>query len=97
MPSDYVASLQKAIRAMHKCGSRYVQSVPVTEKFRGQITWVGTVEIFDLIGHPTAKRAYAWSYRDGTQTKSVAVLEVPPVDSPQSAVKVAIAAKGRSQ
>ena len=97
MPSDYIANLQKAVQAMHKCGSRYVQSVPVTEKFRGQIAWVGTVEIFDLIGHPTAKRAYAWSYRDGKQTKSVAVLEVPPVDSPESAVKVAIAAKGRNK
>ena len=29
--------------------------------------------------------------RDGDQNKSIAVLEIPPVDSPQSAVKVAIA------
>lgn len=96
MPSDYVVKLQKAIRALHRCNSRYVESVPVTEKFQGQVAWVGVVEVFDLIGHPTAKRAYAWSYRDGKQTKSVAVLEVPPVDSPQSAVKVAIASKSRS-
>jgi hypothetical protein len=34
---------------------------------------------------------FEWSYRDGDQTKSIAVLEVPPVESPQSAVKVAIA------
>jgi len=54
---------------------------------------------FDLVGHPKAKRAFAWSYRDGDETKSVAVLEIPPVDSPQTAVKVATAAKadaGRS-
>jgi hypothetical protein len=49
----------------------------------------------DLIGHPNAKRVYAWTYRDGAQNKTVAVLEIPPVDSPQSAVKVAVAARGR--
>jgi hypothetical protein len=63
--------------------------------FEGQTAWEGTVEVFDLVGHPKAKRAYAWSYRDGNETKCVAVLEIPPVDSPQNAVKVAIAAKAK--
>jgi hypothetical protein len=49
----------------------------------------------DLMGHPNAKRVYAWTYGDGAQNTTVAVLEIPPVDSPQSAVKVAVAAKGR--
>ena len=40
-------------------------------------------------------RAYAWSYRDGDTVKSVTILEIPPVDSPQSAVKVAIAAEAK--
>ncbi len=31
----------------------------------------------------------------GNQTKSISVLEIPPVDSPQSAVKVAIASKAK--
>jgi hypothetical protein len=47
------------------------------------------------IGHPKAKRAYAWTYREGDQNKTIAVLEIPPVDSPESAVKVAIASKAR--
>jgi hypothetical protein len=51
------------------------------------------VEVFDLVGHRQAKRAYAWSYRDSDQNKTFAVLEIPPVDSPHSAVKVAIASK----
>jgi hypothetical protein len=38
---------------------------------------------------------YAGTYRDGDKNKTIAVLEIPPVDSPESAVKVAIAAKGR--
>lgn len=92
---DKIANLQEAIRARHGCESRHVESVPVREVFRGETAWQGTVEVFDLIGHAKAKRAYAWSYQDGGETKSTAVLEIPPVDSPESAVKVAIAAKAR--
>jgi hypothetical protein len=90
-----VKRLQKAIKEIRRCDSRHVESVPVVEQFEGQTAWQGTVEVFDLIGHPQATRAYAWSYRDGDQIKSVTILEIPPVDSPQSAVKVAIAAKGK--
>lgn len=97
MPSDYVANLRKAIYAMHRCNSRYIESVPVTERSQGKVTWAGVVDVFDLIWHPTAKRAYAWSYRDGAQTKCVTVLEAPPVDSPQSAVRISIAATRRDQ
>jgi hypothetical protein len=90
-----VKSLQSAIQAMHGCDSRYVESVPVHEVFQGQTAWQGTVEVFNLVGHSKAKRVYAWQYQEGKETKTVAVLEIPPVDSPQTAVKVAIAAKAR--
>lgn len=95
MQPEKIKSLQDAIKAMHGCDSRYVESVPVVERFENKIAWHGTVEVFDLIAHPKAKRAYAWSYRDGDENKTIAVLEIPPVDSPQSAVKVAIASRGK--
>jgi hypothetical protein len=88
--------LQEAIRAMHGAESRYVESVPVREVFNDLVAWDGIVEVFDLIDHPQAKRCYAWSFQDGKQTRSVAVLELPPVDSPETAVRVAIAAKAKS-
>ena len=88
-----ITKLKDAIRASHGCESLHVESVPVKEVLEGQTTWQGTVEVFDLIGTPKAPRAYAWSYRDGNQNKTVAVLEIPPVDSPESAVKVAIGAE----
>jgi hypothetical protein len=53
------------------------------------------VEVFDLIEHPQGKRAYAWIYSEGNQDHTVIVLEKPPVDSAQMAVKVAIAARAR--
>jgi hypothetical protein len=89
--------LHKAIRETRRCNSRHVASVPVVEQFEGQTEWQGLVEVFDLIGHPQAKRAYAWSYQDGDKIKSITILEIPPVDSPQSAVKVAIASKARAK
>ena len=55
------------------------------------------LKFFDLVAHPQAKRAYAWSYRDGDQNKTIAVLGIPPVDSPQSAVKASIAAQAKSK
>ena len=95
MQPKEITELKDAIRETHGCESLHVESVPVKEVFENQIAWEGTVEVFDLVGHEKAKRAYAWSYRDGDQNKSIAVLEIPPVDSPQSAVKVAIASKAR--
>lgn len=93
---DKISELQVAIRKTHGCESRYIGSVAVTERFNGQIAWKGVVETFELIGYPKAKRAYAWTYREGDQDKTTIVLKIPPVDSPQSAVKVAIASKARA-
>jgi hypothetical protein len=81
---------------LHNCGATWRETVPVQEVFHGQIIWKGEVEVFDLNGHPKAKRCYAWSHLDGDndeRTRFVAVLEIPPVVSPETAVKVAIAAE----
>ena len=78
---------------MHKANSKWVGSVPVHEVFQGQTVWQGEVEVFDLTGHPKAKRCYGWSHLDGPRderTRFVAVLEIPPVDSAQRAVQVQI-------
>jgi hypothetical protein len=59
-------------------------------------TWEGEVEIFDLVGHPKARRCHAWGNEDGDEFRSTAVVEIPPVDSPSSAVDAAIAVKSKS-
>jgi hypothetical protein len=51
-----------------------------------------------LNGHPKAKCAYGWARRDGKNDKGerfVTVLEIPPVDSALTAVRVSIGADGR--
>ncbi len=89
--------LQRAIRDLHGCDSRHCESVRVTETWQGETVWDGTVEVFDLIGHPTAKRAYAWSHalEGSTKRRFVAVLHEGKVNSPQAAVRAAIVAEHR--
>jgi hypothetical protein len=90
---DYLARVQVAVSQLHNCGATYVETVPVNEVFRGQTVWQGEVEVFDLNGHPKAKRAYAWSHREGKNDEGerfVAVLEIPPVVSPVTAVRASI-------
>ena len=87
---EYVEHLQKAIRATHGANSKHVETVPVVEMFKGAVAWQGEVEVFDLLDHPKAKRCYAWSYDLATGSRTLAVLQLPPVISPQTAVKVAI-------
>ena len=53
----------------------------------------GLMTASDAEPHPQAKRAFGWSHPDGDDNKTerfVTVLEIPPVDSPQTAVKIAI-------
>ncbi|HEY6803731.1 MAG TPA: hypothetical protein VI306_09145 [Pyrinomonadaceae bacterium] len=94
--SDYINKLQKAIRDLHGCESQYLETVEVTETFQGKTIWQGDVEVFQIRGHPKAKRAFAWSHVDGAndqQTRFITVLELPPVTSPETAVKAAIMAE----
>ena len=93
MASREIIELQNAIRATHGCESRWEASVRVEGTFEGETAWSGIVEIFSLVGHPKAKYAYAWTSRDGNQNRTTVVLKIPPVDSPYSAVKIAIASK----
>ncbi len=91
--SEYLSRLKLTIEHLHHCGAFHRESVPVHEVFRGQTVWQGEVEVFDLAGHPKAKRCYGWSHPDGPDDKDerfVTVLELPPVESAKTAVQVAI-------
>ena len=90
---NYIKRLQQAIRDLHGCQSQYLETVTVKEMFQGKIVWWGDVEVFEIRGHPTAQRAYAWSQLAGTSdqgSKYVTVLELPPVTSPENAVRAVV-------
>lgn len=93
---NYIARLQNAIWQLNRCKSRYVESVVVSEMPAGlpkSPVAEGEIVVFEICDHSHAKRAYAWSYREGNNTRFVVVLEIPPITSPQTAVEAAIAAQ----
>ena len=94
--SDYIGEIQRAFLKLHGCEATYVETVPVVEEFQGKTVWQGDVEVFDIRGHPKATRGYGWSHATGEHDQGrryFTVLELPPVDSPQTAVKIAIASE----
>lgn len=97
---DYIGELRKVIRQLHGCEADHAETVPVKEVFQGQTVWEGEVEVFNIRGHPKARRCYAWAHPTGEDDKGkryVAVLELPPVDSAQKAVRAAIVDEARRQ
>lgn len=64
-------------------------------KFEGKTVWEGVVHVFDLAGHPKAKRAYAWSspIEGSDKRRFFAVLHMGAIKSPADAVRAAIVAE----
>jgi hypothetical protein len=93
------SELKKAVESQHGCTATVSQSVPIKETFGGKTVWEGVVHVFSLIGHPTSKRAYAWSspIEGSDKRRFFAVLHVPPVTSPVEAVRAAIVAEQRAK
>jgi hypothetical protein len=89
LKKKYIERLQQVVQHLHNCSATWLKSVPVTESFQGKTVWQGDVEVFTLTMHPKAKRCYGWSY--GEPEQFITILELPPVDSAQAAVKVGVA------
>ncbi len=86
--------LERAFLDLHGCTANHIGSMPVRETFEGQVVWEGVVQIFELEG-ATATTGYAWDHAldDTEEHRVVAVLHQGPVDSPQAAVRAAIASE----
>ena len=86
-----IKDFQDEIQTVYGCKSSYCRTVHIREPVEGGSVWDGFVKVFDLFGHPDAECCYAWSRRVGSQLKITLVLNSPPVDSPESAVRSALA------
>lgn len=95
--ADYQANLREAVERLHGCHANYRESSEVQERYKGESVWHGIVQIFDLEGHPEATVCYAWSspVEGSDRRKFYAVLHIPPVDSPEAAVRAAIVSDSR--
>jgi hypothetical protein len=90
--NDNIEQLKQIIENTHQCMAQFVESIAVSETFKGQIVWQGIVHIFDIKDNALTTRCYAWSSPvEGSKTRRFyAVLHIPPVDSPQKAVRASI-------
>jgi hypothetical protein len=86
--------LRLAIQQLHGCPSRLIEVVPLPGDTPAGHVLGGAVHVFEIIGHPTASRCYAWASPSKTSTTTMhAVLHSDLVSSPRLAVK-RFAAKG---
>jgi hypothetical protein len=95
--SKWIEDLRLAVETMEHRMARHESSTPIRETFRGQTVREGGVESFSLAGHPKAKPSYAWSYQDKRETQYAITLEIPPGESPITAVRAAIVAEARAK
>lgn len=97
---SYIEELRDVIRRLHNADAVHVESVPVTEVASGETIWDDVVEVFDLIGHPTAHRVYAWSHDTDDPERPrrhVTILHLHPIKSAQDAVRAAIVQEFRER
>lgn len=97
---NYIDELKDIIHRLHGVKATHVESVPVKEVFQGQTVWDGIVEVFDLHDHPRASKAYAWAHDTDDPLhpkRHVTVLHIPPVTSPELAVRAAIVQEYRER
>ena len=90
--------LKQSVEKTHGCSARWLRAEPVNEQFQNKAVWQGVVHLFEISGHASATRAYAWSspIEGSTKRRFFAVLEVPPVTNPVEAVRAAIVQEHRS-
>jgi hypothetical protein len=83
------------VRALSRAGFTAVPNL-IYEAFEGKTVWEGIVYVFDLDGHPTATRCYAWSEKTARfgrfRQRFFVVLHQEPADSPAAAVRATIVA-----
>ena len=97
-----IENLREAIRHLHGCESRHVETSYVRETMPdgSTVVWEGPVDVFELLGHATATQAYAWPYwidRKADRRGYVAVIGTEVVDTPTKAVQVWLVDESRKR
>lgn len=84
--------LKQAVERLHQCSASFLEDVAMVEKFGDKTVWQGVVSIFNIKGHPQADKCYAWSspIEGSTKRRYYAVLHIPPINSPEKAVRASI-------
>ena len=94
--SERIERLKEAVEKAYECKARHVVSEEVTDLFQGEVAWDAVVATFELDEYAKAKRCYAWAHIEDGEPQYTTVLEIPPVNSAESALEASIATKARS-
>lgn len=87
--------LRLAIQQLHGCPSRLLECVPLSGDTEEQALG-GTMHVFELLGHPSALKCYAWAAPTRTNTTIMyAVLQSDAVNSPELAIRTVLRDKKR--
>ena len=92
--TEYTSKLQIAVERLFKCPATFSETVPIREEVDGKVVWEGEVKVFDLVGHPKARRCYAWAHPNDNR-RTVALLEIAPVTTALAAVKASLIAESK--
>ena len=71
-----VGLLKAAVECVYRCPAEHVRTGPSIAKPADTHICEGTVEVFHLVGHPTAQSCYAWFYVTGEESDFTTV-EIP--------------------
>lgn len=87
-----IEDLTRVVEKMHDCKASHLEEVAVIEKYGSETVWQGIVHVFKLEGQPKTDKCYAWAspIEGSKKYRYYAVLHIPPVDSPEKAVRASI-------
>jgi hypothetical protein len=89
-----IERIENAIEKVHDCRAFHIRSDAIRDDFEEKTVWEGVVETF-AVDHPKAKKCYAWEI-PGPPPEWVAVLGIPPVVSPLTAVRAYVVSKSKT-
>jgi hypothetical protein len=92
MNDSDIEDTKQAIERLHNCKASFIEDAAIVEKFGSEIVWSGIIHVFKIEGNPKTDTCYAWSspIEGSTKRRYYAVLKIPPVDSPEKAVRASI-------
>jgi hypothetical protein len=97
MDKPYIEKLEREISELHQCTAHY-DTVGWIEEAEGNLRWSGFVVAFNLTGHPTADRCYAWAEAvpENQGGPMLTMLGIPPVVSAETAVRARLISRLKS-
>ena len=80
-----------ALRQLHGCDAHFHSTVAVCIPVSGHEPWRGSVHVFDISGHASATRGYAWLRRVNAATTIIhTAMQREAVASPEQAVRMVL-------